>query len=91
MPRKAARHWLEVTKVRVERPSDISEADAKAEGCEMEPGGMFPKYQKHPVCGEVGWDDAKEWFQDLWYDINGEETWNYWCFAYDFKRIKKPQ
>lgn len=80
MPRWASRIDLEIVKIRVERLQDISDADALAEGCEMEvpekresDGRVisFPKNQPHPSGkGEVGWDSAVEWYHDLWNDLN---------------------
>lgn len=87
MPRWASRITLEVTKVRVERLQDISEADAQAEGCEMEE--QFPKEQPHSSgIGMVGWDSAIEWYSDLWESINGKGSWalNPWVWVVEFKR-----
>lgn len=78
----------DVTCVRVQRLQAISEADAIAEGCEMD--GAFPKEQPHVSGGMVGWDDAREWYADLWDSINGDGSWNTnpWVWVVDFRRVE---
>lgn len=91
MPRWASRLTLTVTDVRVERLQDISEEDAWAEGCKRgEPddvGGFFPAEEPDPSgIGFRGWDNACDWYADLWDEINGPGSWdaNPWVAAYTF-------
>lgn len=92
MPRWASRITLTVTEVRVQRLQDISEEDAWAEGCRLgEPWdsgqGFFPAEEPSPDGhGWLGWDDAREWYSDLWDQINGPGAWesNPWVAAYSF-------
>lgn len=94
MPRWASRITLRVTAVKVERLQDIREDDAWAEGCRRgeanDGGGFFPAEEPHPKGGMVGWDDAREWFADLWTSINGADSWaaNPFVAAYSFERVK---
>jgi hypothetical protein len=72
---------LEVTCVRVERLHDISEADAMAEG-----------WVRRPVVSadpQVHADAARDWYSDLWEQINGPGSWdaNPWVWVIEFKRI----
>lgn len=97
MPYAAARIFLKVTGVRVERLNDISEADAWAEGCKRgEPtdnGGFFPAEIPDPGgIGLRGWDSPEDWYADLWEEINGEGSWdaNPWVWVYTFERTEKP-
>lgn len=96
MPRWASRLTLEVTDVRIERLQDISEKDAKAEGCrdvEFYPDDGYPLCVGHTFYeGErVGlWNTRKKAFQDLWDGIYGKRAgcaWgdNPWVVAYTFK------
>lgn len=81
MPRAASRITLSITDVRVERVQDISEADAKAEGCDGNCGvGYIPAYQKGPCAYH---------FASLWDSINGEGSWasNPFCWAITFRRL----
>jgi hypothetical protein len=82
MPRLYSRIALEVTKVRVERIRDISDADAAAEGVEPQ------EWDGCPVPDHTGP------YQVLWDSINGKRnggqyswTANPWVWAIDFRRI----
>ena len=94
MPKAAARIFLEITNVRVERLQDISEKDAKAEGVETykysRTGGIIYKNYN----GESNFEyTPKESFCSLWHSINGEESWNAnpWVWVVEFKRVSKPE
>ena len=75
MPRKLSRIDLEVTAVRVERLQEISEEDAKAEGCKAL--GLRPF-------------NARWAYRNLWQEINGAGSWdlNPWVWVIEFRRIR---
>lgn len=76
MPRWASRLTLIVTDVRVQRLQDISEDDARAEGC--------PCQGDDDLCGM----EAAGWFRDLWDSLNAERApWssNPWVVAVTFR------
>jgi hypothetical protein len=81
MPRWASRITLRITDIRVERLQDISEDDAKAEGCdsavwEDEAGNGVNSY--------------RESFALLWDEIKGPGAWdeNPWVWVVAFERVK---
>lgn len=75
MPRWASRITLEVTGVRVERLQDISEADAKAEGCTpwIPCGGRTGT--KNRTAGGMVEATHREAYAVLWESINGPGSW----------------
>ncbi|MEL4301153.1 hypothetical protein ACE02Z_06025 [Shewanella xiamenensis] len=77
MPRWAARIILEITDVRVERLSDISEQDAKAEGFD------------YPAVPDMGWwkFNARHNFLVEWDLIYGNRSSNPWVWVIEFKVI----
>lgn len=85
MPREASRILLEIESVRVERLNDISEADARAEGCIYSDGN--PDEIGMPTELVVS---ARDEFRRLWESINGTGSWKanpyVWCIY--FKRIQ---
>jgi hypothetical protein len=84
MPKEAARIWLKVTDVRVERLQEITEVQAQAEGCNS---GLL-----------TGACTARGQFEDLWnstvkksdIDRYGWDA-NPWVWVIEFERCEKPE
>lgn len=87
MPKAAARIWLEVTDIRVERLQDISKEDAIAEGIEPVADGYKNYMPKLSSTSQFCWPTAYHSFQSLWESINGAESWdlNPWLWVVKFK------
>jgi len=87
MPRWASRLTLIVTDVKAVRLQDISEEDARAEGCFVgkATGRIFENATSMRLGGNE-WASARDWFADLWESINGPDAWdaNPWVIAISF-------
>lgn len=91
MPKAAARIWLKVTDVRVERLEDITDEQAKAEGANWKNGK------------NVGWEEkmrrtAIDRFAELWNStIKKSDLDRYgwdaspWVWVIEFERCEKPE
>jgi len=92
MPRAAARIFLRVTDVRVERLQDITYEDAIAEGfegipCDHNMMGMYACTD----CMNTGWLEPPEvGFYETWEKLNGKRDYgcntNPWVWVYTFER-----
>lgn len=86
MPKEAARIWLRVTDVRVERLQEIDGNGCIAEGIELE------------ALNEVGEEFVKGIFHDIWdstikkpdLDLYGWDA-NPWIWVIDFDRCERPE
>lgn len=90
MPKAAARLWLMVEEIRVERVQDISEADSVAEGVLRESSLAFNQYLNYEnFIFQI--DTAKESFQSLWISINGPQSWNQnpWVWVVKYRILSK--
>ena len=78
MPKTACRFWMEVTNVSIQRLQDITRGDAMAEGC------PFPNIAKGP--------NPRDWFCDLWIQINGVDSWNSnpWVWVIEYAQTEMP-
>jgi len=85
MPKRAARLWLKVKAVRVERVQDISGPDMCAEGIQLRGIGQGP-----PMHGDQ-WAQTRKLFRSLWDSLNAKRGYpwenNNWVFVYDFERV----
>ena len=97
MPKEAARIFLKVTNVRVEKLQDISENDAIAEGVDMlgETKQYNWKYYKnYNKSQDYTFMSPIDSFESLWQSINAKKhPWesNPWVWVYEFERIEKPE
>lgn len=90
MPREAARIFLKVTDVRVERLQEITPFDAWCEGCRI--GNSFSWEEHVPELQQQCRDII---FRDLWNSLNakrdnGMYAWdmNPWVWVYEFERAE---
>ena len=94
MPRWASRLTLEVTGVRVERLQDISEEDAKAEGCSgFDPSPEAESGTAFVWKGRSSKPDPRAHFAWLWESFNGPESWaaNPWVWVVEFRRVEAKE
>lgn len=83
MPREAARLFLRVTDVRVERVQDILCGDMQREGCipKKVTGGQWQQWQH-------------DYWIPLWDGLNAKRGYgwanNPWVWVYSFERVDKP-
>jgi len=77
MPKWAARIWLEITDIRVERVQEIKEEDCNCEGCPWPADSDL----KHRI-----------WFETFWNSLNEKSGFgwkeNPWVWVIEFKRKK---
>lgn len=89
MPRWASRITLEVVSVRVERLGEITEGDAKAEGCDDYADPFWRPTPNDPDSG--GYPSAQRSFEFLWdEDHKRGPTFesNPWVWVIEFRRIE---
>ena len=93
MPKEAARIWLKVTDVRVERLQEITEDGAKAEGAIDNRGFIHSPENEYDRI-----HTAREHFIEIWsstikkFDID-RYGWDAspWVWVIEFKRCEKPE
>lgn len=80
MPKEAARIWLKVTNVRIERVEDITEEQAHAEG--------FYRGWQHPdLQNSTPSETARQAFMWVWHKLYG--IMNDYVWVIEFERIEK--
>ena len=90
MPKVAARLWLKILDVRVQRVQEISEEDVVAEGIDI---GKTPYPPEEYALRDFD-VDFETAYRDLWNSLNAKRgySWeqNPWVFALTFERAKGP-
>ena len=93
MPKEAARIWLRVTDVRVERLQDVTEDGAKAEGAINNRGFIHSPENEYDSI-----HTAREHFTEIWNNTIKKSDldrfgWNAnpWVWMIEFERCEKPE
>ena len=91
MPKKAARLFLRIKDIRVERLRDMFHSDARAEGVDFIEGISGNFYYNYLTL-DYGCNELFS-FMTLWQKINGEKSWeeNPWVWVIKFEKIEKPE
>ncbi len=96
MPKWAARLWLRVTEVRVERVREISDEDVKAEGIGRFVDGCGWGWDRESCLSSEydGWGTPERAFETLWDSINAKRGFGWetdpWVWVVTFERAEKP-
>ena len=93
---EAARIFLAITNIRVERLYDISQQDSINEGIEyLGTGDYGPEWKCYfdPKHDTPPYTSPQNSFMSLWVSINGLDSWdaNPWVWVVEFKRITKEE
>jgi hypothetical protein len=93
MPKAAARIFLKIKDVRIERLFDISEIDSQMEGVSFEIVNGTKEYKDYINSDHTFPVYAKHSFISLWEKINGEKSIesNPWVWVIEFERTEKPK
>ena len=93
MPKEAARIWLKVTDVRVERLQDVTEDGAKAEGAIDNRGFIHSPENEYDSI-----HTTREHFAEIWNStIKKSDLERYgwdaspWVWVIEFERCEKPK
>jgi hypothetical protein len=93
MTKAAARIWLQITDIKIERLKDITEEDAIAEGV-LKVNDGYKNYMTKPklISTLSCFDKAYYSFLSLWESINGYESseLNPWVWVITFKKVDRP-
>jgi len=83
MPKGLSRITLEITNIRVERLQDITEKDAKAEGCDVTDNDLIACYN---------YENARNKYEKLWNKLNAKRgySWdtNPFVWVIEFRRVE---
>ena len=105
MPKEAARLFLKITDIRVERLNEISDQDVLLEGLDWNPvidddfrGIPIRGWKNYLggdyfVTGDGNNSPDRLSFKSLWQSINGQASWdnNPWVWVIEFEKINKPK
>lgn len=90
LPRRGSRLELEIADISIEKLQDISDADARAEGCPCYVcgGPLNGRSESNCHCFHRSADATD--YRNLWNQINGAGAWdaNPWVWVIEFKRVK---